>query len=160
GPALFAIHALRCVFHIEAGVEEGVDDLAACAGEIGSILRGGGGDESGGGHADGELVAVAGVIRGGEEGRIGRDAGVGGEVEIAFAVIGGFGQFFDNAGGGVYRGPVDAGVVGDGNAAEDEFCVLQDGGEQVGLGVAVVAGDRRIRRPNGIYFVRRCHRGF
>ena len=128
------------VFDVEGGVVESVDDLALGCGEIGSVLRGGG-EQAGGGEADGELVAGAGVIRAGEKGRVGRNAGVGGKVEIAFAVLGGFGKFFDQAGGGVDGGPVDAGVVGDGQAAENVFRVLQDGGEEIGLGVAVVAGE-------------------
>ncbi len=62
-------------------------------------------------------------------------------MEIAFAVGGGFGKFFNDAGGGVDGGPADAGVVGNREATENEFCVLQDGREEIGLGVAVSAGE-------------------
>src|SRR5258708_19294407 len=62
-------------------------------------------------------------------------------MEIAFAVGGGFGKFFNDAGGGVDGGPVDAGVVGNREAAENVFRILQDAGEEIGLGVAVSAGE-------------------
>src|SRR4029077_4244690 len=108
-PALLAVNAKSGVFDIEGGVVEGIDNLPFGGGEVGSILRGVV-EEAGGGQADRKLVAGAGVVSAGEKGRIGRDAGIGCEVKIAFAVIGGFGEFFDQAGGGVDGGPVDAGI--------------------------------------------------
>ena len=81
------------------------------------------------------------MVRAGEKGRVGRDAGVGGEMEIALAVVGGLGKFLDDASSGVDGGPVDAGIAGHREVAENKFCVLQDRGEEIGLGVAVVAGE-------------------
>src|SRR5579863_4225960 len=112
-PALLAVDAQCSVFDVKGGVVEGVHNLALGCGKIRSILRSGG-EQAGGGEADGELVAGTGVIRAGEKWRVRGNAGVGGKVEIAFAVIGGFGEFLDQAGGGVDGGPVDPGVVGDG----------------------------------------------
>ena len=92
-------------------------------------------------------MAVAGVIGRGEERRVRRDTGNSGEAEIAIATRRGVREFLDDASGRFDGGPVDVVVLGDKNGAVDGLGVPDDFREQIGLRVAVLAGE--ICRANG-----------
>jgi len=84
------------VLNTEGLLDEDVEQAAPGRGDIRSIVKGRG-DGVGRFQTHGELVAGAGVIGRGEERRVRRDAGDGGEAEIAFAARRGVREFLDGA---------------------------------------------------------------
>ncbi len=127
GPAHVAIDALRDAFDVEGGFGECVGEFLAGGVEVLGILEDGV-NGVGGFERDGELVAEAGDVGGGEKWSERLDHGNGGEMEIGLAAVGVF-EALDDAGGGADGAPADSVVAGDDEAAVEGFCAGEDFGE-------------------------------
>ena len=102
GPAGVAVDALRKGFDVEGGFGERVGEFLARGVEVLRILEDGG-DGVGGFERDGELVAEAGDIGGGEKWSERRDHRDRGEAEVGLAVLGVFEALDDARGGATER---------------------------------------------------------
>src|SRR5882724_8574933 len=105
--------------------------------EVGSATEGFGYDV-GGVEADGELMAEAADVSGGEEWRARRNVGDSTEIEVALAVLGRVFEFLDGACGSADGAPADAVVSCDDDAAANVFGVGENIGEKIGLRFGVI----------------------